>query len=131
MQVNMNTNYSNQQNFGMAMKSSDVVNKALRVRIKRPVDAQELSALVEQASKNDLVDIQLFADEKGKLTANVFTRDTSLDNPNSFVRHFSEGIFGGPVKFIRKIVNFADAEAAKINERCDIKELDDTLSKML
>ena len=131
MQVNMNTNYSNQQNFGMAMKSSDVVNKALWVRIKRPVDAQELSALVEQASKNDLVDIQLFADEKGKLTANVFTRDTSLDNPNSFVRHFSEGIFGGPVKFIRKIVNFADAEAAKINERCDIKELDDTLSKML
>ncbi|MBR6721837.1 hypothetical protein IKL64_00100 [bacterium] len=131
MQVNMNTNYSNQQNFGMAMKSSDVVNKALRVRIKRPVDSQELSALVEQASKNDLVDIQLFADEKGKLTANVFTRDTSLDNPNSFVRHFSEGIFGGPVKFIRKIVNFADAEAAKINERCDIKELDDTLSKML
>ena len=131
MQVNMNTNYSNQQNFGMAMKSSDVVNKALRVRIKRPVDSQELSALVEQASKNDLVDIQLFADEKGKLTANVFTRDTSLDNPNSFVRHFSEGIFGGPVKFIRKIVNFADAEAAKINERCDIKELDDTLSIML
>lgn len=131
MQVNMNTNYSNQQNFGMAMKSSDVVNKALRVRIKRPVDSQELSALVEQASKNDLVDIQLFANEKGKLTANVFTRDTSLDNPNSFVRHFSEGIFGGPVKFIRKIVNFADAEAAKINERCDIKELDDTLSKML
>ena len=131
MQVNMNTNYSNQQNFGMAMKSSDAVNKALRVRIKRPVDSQELSALVEQASKNDLVDIQLFADEKGKLTANVFTRDTSLDNPNSFVRHFSEGIFGGPVKFIRKIVNFADAEAAKINERCDIKELDDTLSKML
>ena len=131
MQVSMNTNYSNQQNFGMAMKSSDVVNKALRTRIKKPVDAQELSALVEQASKNDLVDIQLFADERGKLTANVFTRDTSLDNPNSFVRHFSEGIFGGPVKFIRKIVNFADAEAAKINERCDIKELDDTLSKML
>ena len=131
MQVSMNTNYSNQQNFGMAMKSSDVVNKALRTRIKKPVEAQELSALVEQASKNDLVDIQLFADERGKLTANVFTRDTSLDNPNSFVRHFSEGIFGGPVKFIRKLVNFADTEATKINERCDIKELDDTLSKML
>ena len=131
MQVNMNTNYSNQQNFGMAMKSSDVVNKVLRTRITKPVDSQELAALVEQASKNDIVDIQLFANEKGKLTANVFTRDTSLDNPNSFVRNFSEGLFGGPVKFIRKLVNFADAEAAKINERCDIKELDDTLSKML
>ena len=39
MQVNGN-NYSNQQNFGMALKSSDVVNKALRTRITKPVDAQ-------------------------------------------------------------------------------------------
>lgn len=131
MQVNMENNYSRQQSFGMALKGSDVVNKALRVRITKPAEAQELAALVEQASKNDIVDIQLFANEKGKLTANVFTRDTSLDNPNSFVRNFSEGIFGGPVRFIKKLVNLADAEAAKINERCDIKELDDTLSKML
>ena len=131
MQVNMENNYSRQQSFGMALKGSDVVNKALRVRITKPAEAQELAALVEQASKNDIVDIQLFANEKGKLTANVFTRDTSLDNPNSFVRHFSEGIFGGPVKFLRKLVNLADAEAAKINERCYINELDDTLSKML
>ena len=83
MQVNGN-NYSNQQNFGMALKSSDVVNKALRTRITKPVDAQELSALVEQASKNDIVDIHLFADDKGKLRANVFTRESSFDNPNSF-----------------------------------------------
>ncbi|MBO5447317.1 hypothetical protein J6A34_07410 [bacterium] len=131
MQVNMENNYSRQQSFGMALKGSDVVNKALRVRITKPAEAQELAALVEQASKNDIVDIQLFANEKGKLTANVFTRDTSLDNPNSFVRNFSEGIFGGPVRFLKKLVNLADAEAAKINERCDIKELDDTLSKML
>ena len=131
MQVNMNTNYSNQQNFGMAMKSSDVVNKVLRTRITKPVDSQELAALIEQAAKNDIVDIQLFANQKGKLTANVFTRDTSLDNPNSFVRYFSEGIFGGPVKFIRKVVNYADTEATKISERCDVHELDQTLSKML
>ena len=131
MQVNMSTNYSNQQNFGMALKSSDVVNKALRVRITKPADAQELSALVEQASKNDLVDIQLFSNDKGKLSANVFTRELSSDDPNSFVRHYSEGLFGGPIKFLRKLVNLADAEAAKINERCDIKELDGTLSKML
>ena len=131
MQVNMENNYSRQQSFGMALKGSDIVNKALRVRITKPAEAQELAALVEQASKNDIIDIQLFANEKGKLTANVFTRDTSLDNPNSFVRNFSEGIFGGPVRFLKKLVNLADAEAAKINERCDIKELDDTLSKML
>ena len=130
MQVNGN-NYSNQQNFGMALKSSDVVNKALRTRITKPVDAQELSALVEQASKNDIVDIHLFADDKGKLRANVFTRESSFDNPNSFLRHYSEGFFGGPVKFIKKLVNIADAEAEKIQARCDINELNDTLNKML
>jgi hypothetical protein len=131
MQVNMNVNYSNQQNFGMALKSSDVVNKALRVRITKPADSQKLAELVEQASKNDIVDINLFANDKGKLSANVFTRELSLDNPNSFFRSYSEGFFGGPIRFLRKIVNLADAEAAKINERCDIQELDDTLSKML
>lgn len=131
MQVSMNTNYSNQQNFGMAVISNDVVNKVLRTRITRPADSQLLSEIVEQASKNDLVDIRLFTNDKGKLSANVYTRDTSLDNPNSFLKHYSEGLFGGPVKFIRKLVNIADKEAAEIQKRCDIKELDDTLSKMI
>ena len=131
MQVNMNANYSSQQNFGMAMKSSDVVNRVLRTRIVKPTELETLTSLVEQASKNDLVDIQLFTNDKGKLSANVFTRDTSFDNPNSFLKHYTEGLFGGPVKFIKKLVNFADKEAAKIEQRCDVKELDDTLSKML
>ena len=131
MQVNMENNYSRQQAFGMALKGSDVVNKALRVRITKPAEAQELAALVEQASKNDLVDIQLFTNDKGKLYANVYTRDTSLNNPNHLLKHFNEGIFEGPVKFIKKLVNIADKEAAEIQKRCDIKELDDTLSKML
>ena len=46
MQVNMENNYSRQQAFGMALKGSDVVNKALRVRITKPAEAQELAALV-------------------------------------------------------------------------------------
>ena len=126
MQVN---NYSGNQSFGMALCSSGVVNKALKSRISKPADLELLSQLIEQASRNDVVDIQLFARDN-KLSANVYTRTLLLDEPNYFVKSFSEGWFQSPVKFIKKLVNYADKEAEKISSRCSSKDLDDVLNKM-
>ena len=128
MQIN---NYTcTQQSFGMALRSNDVVNKAIKARISKPIELEKLSALIEQASKNDVVDIQLFASEGNKLSANVFTRNLSHDNPNAFTKHFSEGWFSTPVKFINKVVQYAEAQAAKIAKCCDYDEVDKVLSRM-
>jgi hypothetical protein len=43
MQINNYT--STQQSFGMALRSNDVVNKAIKARISKPIELEKLSAL--------------------------------------------------------------------------------------
>ena len=59
MQVNLNTQKNNRPNFGMAIHSNEVVNKALKARIKKPSELEKLNRIVNQQAKNDKIDINL------------------------------------------------------------------------
>lgn len=132
MQVNLNCQTPNKPNFGMAIHSSENVNKAIKSRIKTKEQFAKLDKLIDRANKNDKVDIQLFVMPDSKtLTANVYSKNS--DSDNYFFKSYTENaltkLFKGPVGFIEKLVNVADKKAKKI-EMLDSHTYNDILSKM-
>ncbi len=119
MNIGLNTHTSNQPNFGMAIHSNEVVNKALKARIKKTSELEKLNKIVEQQAKNDKVDINLMIMPDGKtLTANVYSLDKDDSLTFAFFKNYRENaftkLFQGPVGFIEKIAKIADKQASKI-----------------
>ncbi len=132
MQVNLNCQTPNKPNFGMAIHSNENVNKVLKSRIKTTEHLEKLNHLIDQANKNDKVDIRLFVmPDRQSLSGNVYT--VNNDNNNYFLKSYRENWFDklskNPVKFIQRLVNIADKKASKL-ENVDKKTADEIFSKM-
>ena len=133
MNIGLNTQTSNQPHFGMAIHSNEVVNKALKARIKKPSELQKLNRIIDQQAKNDKVDITLLTMEDGKtLNANVYSINDEQSGLH-FFKQYTENVFTkllqGPVGFIEKVAKIADKQAAKMS-RIEANEYDDIFSKM-
>ncbi|MCI1274376.1 MAG: hypothetical protein LKG27_08115 [Clostridiaceae bacterium] len=125
---------SNKPNFGMAIHSNPIVNKAIKARIKNADELQKLQKIIEKQAKNDKVDITLMINPGGKtISANAYqTAPTDYYEHNVFKR-FSENtiskMFGGVVGFIGKVANYADKQALKLTSK-DNLDVDSVLNKI-
>ena len=61
-------------NFGMAIHSSPKVNNLLKSRITKTSDVYKLNKIIDAQKNNRKVDITLFAQPDGSLSANVYSR---------------------------------------------------------
>ena len=132
MQVNLNNKRINTTNFGMAIHSNESVNKALKARIKTKPQIEKLNQLIEQANKNDKVDINLLIMPDGKtITANVYSlkNDVGYEFFKNYTENAFTKLFKGPVGFIEKLVTVADKKAKTI-AAMEATAYDDILSKM-
>lgn len=132
MKISLNQTYSNNQNFGMAIHSNESVNKALKARIKTKPQIEKLNQLIEQANKNDKVDINLLIMPDGKtITANVYSlkNDVGYEFFKNYTENAFTKLFKGPVGFIEKLVTVADKKAKNI-AAMEATAYDDILSKM-
>lgn len=132
MKTSLNQIYSNNQNFGMAIHSNESVNKALKARIKTKPQIEKLNQLIEQANKNDKVDINLLIMPDGKtITANVYSlkNDVGYEFFKNYTENAFTKLFKGPVGFIEKLVTIADKKAKNIADM-EAVAYDDILSKM-
>ena len=104
MQVNFNPQQNNQQ-FGMAIHSNEVVNKIIKNRIKTPEQLERLSSIIDKAAENTTLDIHLYVNPDEKtIGANI---SSASDFGTRFHRCLSENWFsrtfgGGIVGFIEK-----------------------------
>ena len=132
MKISLNQTYSNNQNFGMAIHSNESVNKALKARIKTKPQIEKLNQLIEQANKNDKVDINLLIMPDGKtITANVYSlkNDVGYEFFKNYTENAFTKLFKGPVGFIEKLVTVADKKAKNI-AAMEATAYDDILRKM-
>ena len=122
MQVNFNPQQNNQQ-FGMAIHSNEVVNKIIKNRIKTPEQLERLSSIIDKAAENTTLDIHLYVNPDEKtIGANI---SSASDFGTRFHRCLSENWFsrtfgGGIVGFIEKCSKIADKNAPKIKQLEDI-----------
>lgn len=130
MQVNFNPQ-QNQQQFGMAIHSNDIVNKIIKNRIKNPSNLERLNNVIDKAAKNDKVDLTLLANRDGKtISANIYsTDDTGKVFINRSENWFSKTFGGGIVGFIEKCSNIADKAALKVKQAEKISN-NDVFKKM-
>lgn len=117
MQINLNKQ-NNSPKFGMAINSSEIVDKVIKSRIKTPEQLNKLNQIMDKESQNDVIDIALFTDGK-LLSANAYPRHfVNRENYPEYCKSFSENkfskIFQGVVGFIEKTAKFADDTAKEI-----------------
>ncbi len=118
MQISSN----NKQNFGMAIHSNEVVNKALKARIKTTAELDKLDKIINQQAKNDKIDITLFVMQDGKsLSGNVYAKDPENNLFKQYRENAFTKLFKGPVEFIEKLAKVADKEANKLEKIDKIK----------
>ena len=122
MKINLNTETSNSQNFGMAIHSNELVNKALKARIKTTAELDKLNKIIDKQAKNDKVDISLFVMQDGEsLSGNVYARNTEHNVFKQYTENALTKLFEGPVGFIEKLAKVADKEANKLAKLDNIK----------
>ena len=87
MQVNFNPQQNNQQ-FGMAIHSNEVVNKIIKNRIKTPEQLERLSSIIDKAAENTTLDIHLYVNPDEKtIGANISSAsDLVLDSIDASVK---------------------------------------------
>ena len=118
-------------NFGMAIHSSPKVNNLLKSRITKTSDVYKLNKIIDAQKNNRKVDITLFAQPDGSLSANVYSR-VNVGN-KFFFKNYKENalsrFFCGPVGFINKLGRAADKMADSIAK--SNLDIDKVLHKML
>lgn len=122
MQVSFNPQQNNQQ-FGMAMHSNDVVNRGISKRVKNIKAADRIAKAFERAKENDVVDINLMIQPDGKsISANICSR---YDIEHYFSQHSENWftkLFKGPEGFIEDLVVKAEKAAQKVQKQKAIEE---------
>lgn len=132
MQIN---NYKSNQNFGMAIHSNDLVNKALKYRIKSAKDLERLDKAIELANRQNEVNINLLIQpDECSISANVYVDKLGWENElssKSYSENMFTKVFEGPVGFIERVVNIADKKARQLIQERQLKNHDNVLDKML
>lgn len=108
MQVGLNSQNRVNPQFGMAIKSTPEALDRLGKKFKKVGDWVEFDKLVTRENNNDVAHVLLSTGNNGKLVAQV--------GPRTFI----EGVFGGPIKAIKKAV----ASAEDIRTRRDAVNLE-------
>lgn len=132
--MQLNIDNSKKPQFGMAIHSNPVANKAIRARIKNSADLEKLKKIIDREAKNDKVDITLMVNPDCKtISANAYKSEKYFFSEKNVFKQFSENsitrMFGGVVGFIEKVANYADKQAEKIKVNSDI-DVDSVLNKI-
>lgn len=121
MQVSFNPQQNHQQ-FGMAMHSNEVINRAIGTRVKNIKAADRVTKAFERAKGNDVVDINLMIQPDGKsISANIFSRDGNYYFSQHSENWFTK-LFKGPEGFIEDLVVKAEKAAQKVQKQKAIEE---------
>ena len=130
-----NRNYTN-QNFKMAMKIHENAGDVIKKRLKTAKELKQLNELIDKASQNKFIDIQLFGD-KNVLHANIHSKNLyDIDNIRFFrlrnkKENFIDLLLKSPIRFIKRVVEFADKEAKKLEKIVPENLVQDTINKAI
>jgi hypothetical protein len=130
-----NRNYSN-KNFKMAMKIHQNAGDVIKNRLKTAKELKQLNELIDKASQNKFIDIQLFGD-KNVLSANIHSKELYNRNNARFFQlrskeeNFIDLLLKSPIRFIKRVVEFADKEAKKLEKIVPENLVQDTINKAI
>ena len=130
-----NRNYSN-KNFKMAMKIHKNAGDVIKNRLKTAKELKQLNELIDKASQNNFIDIKLFGD-KNVLRANIHSKNLyAIDNIRFFrlrnkKENFIDLLLKSPIRFIKRVVEFADKEAKKLEKIVPENLVQDTINKAI
>ena len=117
---------NNSQSFG-ALRFNDGVGKIIKTRVGNDAKSFEmLDKLIEQASKNKKVNIDLTATPDAKTpSAKLHTTSDTIryfetEKESFFSRHFQGGVLG----FLKRCINKAEIDAEKITQAEHVRNFD-------
>ena len=131
-----NRNYSN-KNFKMAMKIHKTAGDVIKNRLKTAKELKQLNELIDKASQNKFIDIQLLGDDKNVLSANIHSKELYDRNNVRFFQlrskeeNFIDLLLKSPIRFIKRVVEFADKEAKKLEKIVPENLVQDTINKAI
>ena len=121
----------------MAMKIHKTAGEVIKNRLKTAKELKQLNELIDKASQNKFIDIQLLGDDKNVLSANIHSKELYDRNNARFFQlwskeeNFIDLLLKSPIRFIKRVVEFADKEAKKLEKIVPENLVQDTINKAI
>ena len=119
------------------MKIQESAGDVIKKRLKTAKELKQLNELIDKASQNKFIDIQLYGDNKNVLQANIHSKNLyDIDNIRFFrlrnkKENFIDLLLKSPIRFIKRVVEFADKEAKKLEKIVPENLVQDTINKAI
>ena len=126
MQINLSTNYTQRQNFGMSVRVTEKATRHLKSRFMSPKDIKRFEKVIKRFDeKGDFIEGTL--DEfHGGLVASIYSDGRYSENV--YEGTFSR-LFRSPINFIEEWAGRADKVEAKLKNDVKLEEIANKYNK--